>query len=192
MATSNTKLVIYAALTGNALIAVIKSGPASITGSSAMLSEAIHSVVDTSNQALLLIGLKRAKRPADDEHPFGYGKELYFWAFVVAVLLFAMGAGVSLYEGVQKVLNPHPITSPMINYIVLGLAALFAATAWWIAFREFNKTRGDDNFIDAVQRSKDPVVFTVLFEDTAALLGLAVAFWQPMSPASAGPMAPHP
>ena len=176
MASSSTKKVVYAALIGNALIAVTKFAAASITGSSAMLSEAIHSVVDTSNQGLLLIGLKRAERPADDAHPFGYGKELYFWAFVVAVLLFAMGAGVSIYEGIQKILHPHPIVNPTINYIVLGLAALFEAAAWWFAFREFNKSRVDDNFIDAVQHSKDPAVFTVLFEDTAALLGLAVAF----------------
>ncbi len=177
MATSNTKKVVYAAMIGNSLIAVTKFAASSITGSSAMLSEAIHSVVDTSNQALLLIGLNRAKRPADDKHPFGYGKELYFWAFVVAVLLFSMGAGVSFYEGIQKINHPHPIVSPNINYIVLILAAMFEAVAWWVAFREFNRSRGDDNFIDAVQHSKDPAVFTVLFEDTAALMGLVVAFF---------------
>ena len=177
MSASGNKKVIYAALIGNSLIAVTKFGAALVTGSSAMLSEAIHSVVDTGNQGLLLIGLKRAKRPADDEHPFGYGKELYFWAFVVAVLLFAMGAGVSLYEGIHKIMKPHPITSPMINYVVLGFAAIFEGVAWWVAYREFNKSRGDDSIIDALQHSKDPVVFTVLFEDTAALLGLIIAFF---------------
>ena len=176
MSASGTKKVVYAALIGNGLIAVTKFGAAMITGSSAMLSEAIHSVVDTGNQGLLLIGLNRADRPADEEHPFGYGKELYFWAFVVAVLLFAMGAGVSFYEGVQKILHPHPITSPSINYAVLGFAALFEGVAWWVAWKEFEKSRGDDSLVEALQHSKDPAVFTVLFEDTAALLGLFVAF----------------
>jgi len=176
MSASGTKKVVYAALIGNSLIAVTKFGAAMVTGSSAMLSEAIHSVVDTCNQALLLVGLNRAKRPADDEHPFGYGKELYFWAFVVAVLLFSMGAGVSLYEGVQKIMHPHPISNPMINYGVLGFAVLFEGVAWWVAYREFEKSRGDDSLVEALQHSKDPAIFTVLFEDTAALLGLFVAF----------------
>jgi len=167
--------VIYAALAGNGLIAITKFAAAAYTGSSAMASEAIHSLVDTGNQVLLLIGIKRSKRPADAAHPFGYGTEVYFWAFVVAIMIFGVGAGVSLYEGYQKILHPHEISSPIVNYVVLGLAMVFEAGAWWVAYKEFEKTRGRRNLIDAVRRSKDPTVFTVLFEDSAAMLGLIVA-----------------
>ncbi len=173
---SGSKKVIYAALIGNGLIAISKFAAAAYTGSSAMLSEAIHSVVDTGNQCLLLFGLKRAAREPDEQHPFGYGMELYFWAFVVAILIFAIGSGISIYEGVQKLLHPHPMSSPTINYLVLGLAMIFEGVAWWIAYKEFNKTRGDRGLFEAVRHSKDPALFTVLFEDTAAMLGLMVAF----------------
>jgi len=173
---SGSKKVIYAALAGNALIAVTKFFAATITGSSAMFSEGIHSAVDTGNQGLLLLGMHRSKRPADAKHPFGYASEIYFWAFVVAILIFAVGAGVSIYEGVQKVLNPHEIDDPMINYIVLALAMVFEGAAWWIAFKEFATRKGKNSLFRAVQDSKDPTVFTVLFEDTAAMLGLVVAF----------------
>ncbi len=171
-----SKKVIYAALAGNSLIAVTKFAAAAYTGSSAMLSEAIHSVVDSGNQLLLLYGLKKADRPADARHPFGYGMELYFWAFVVAIIIFAIGAGVSIYEGIQKLQHPHPITNVFVNYIVLAAAMVFEAGACWIAFREFNKARGSMGFIEAVRKSKDPALFTVLFEDSAAMLGLIVAF----------------
>ncbi|MEO3433329.1 cation diffusion facilitator family transporter [Inquilinus sp. CAU 1745] len=176
MAAGGSRKVIFAALFGNALIAVTKFAAAAYTGSSAMLSEAIHSVVDTGNQGLLLYGMKRAARPADKRHPFGYGIELYFWAFVVAILIFGVGAGVSIYEGIAKLRAPHPITSPYINYIVLALAMIFEAIAWSIAFREFRRTKGDLSYFQAVRLSKDPTLFTVLFEDTAAMLGLIVAF----------------
>ncbi len=176
MASHASKRVIYAALIGNGAIAVTKFIAASITGSSAMLSEAIHSVVDTGNQGLLLYGIRRAKRPADPQHPFGYSMELYFWTFVVAILIFAVGAGISAYEGIIKLMNPHPVTSPHINYIVLGLAMVFEAVAWWIAFREFRRSKGSLGYLAAVRRSKDPTVFTVLFEDSAAMLGLIAAF----------------
>lgn len=176
MELTGSKKVIYAALVGNALIAVTKFGAAAYTGSSAMLSEAVHSVVDTGNQGLLLLGIKRSQRPADDSHPFGYGLELYFWAFVVAILIFGVGAGISFYEGITKLLNPHPVTSFMVNYIVLGSAMVFEAVAWRIAYKEFNRVRGHAGFVEAVRRSKDPTVFTVLFEDTAAMLGLIAAF----------------
>ena len=176
VATSGSRKAIFAALAGNALIAVTKSAAASYTGSSAMLSEAIHSLVDTGNQGLLLYGMKQAARPADKFHPFGYGIELYFWAFVVAILIFGVGAGVSFYEGIDKLQNPHPVTSPHINYIVLVLAIVFEAGSWWIAFQELRKVKGDYGYFEAVRLSKDPTVFTVLFEDTAALLGLIVAF----------------
>ncbi|MEE8333816.1 MAG: cation diffusion facilitator family transporter [Alphaproteobacteria bacterium] len=174
--THGSKKVIYAALFGNLLIAVTKFAAAAMTGSSAMLSEAVHSVVDTGNQGLLLFGLWRSKRPADAAHPFGYGMELYFWAFVVAIMVFAVGAGVSVYEGISKLRAPEPITSPYVNYIVLGIAMVFEAAAWTVAFREFQKTRGSRSILSEVRRSKDPTVFTVLFEDTAAMLGLVVAF----------------
>ncbi|WP_350334135.1 cation diffusion facilitator family transporter [Coralliovum pocilloporae] len=172
---AGSKKVIIAALAGNGLIAITKFIAASITGSSAMLSEGIHSLVDTGNQGLLLYGLKRSSKPADETHPFGYGSELYFWAFVVAILIFAVGSGVSIYEGVQKVLHPHPISDPTIAYGVLALAIVFESVAWWIAYKEFNRRRGDLTIMQAVRRSKDPAVFTVLFEDTAAMLGLIVA-----------------
>ncbi len=175
MSAHGSKKVIYAALAGNALISITKFFAAAATGSSAMLSEAIHSVVDTGNQGLLLYGIKRSKRPADEAHPFGYGQEIYFWSFVVAILIFGLGAGISFYEGVQKLLNPHPITDPYINYIVLGTAMVFEAGAWWIAYKEFGKVRGNFGLFEAVKRSKDPTLFTVLFEDTAAMLGLVAA-----------------
>ena len=173
---AGSKKVIYAALIGNGLIAITKFVAASITGSSAMLSEGIHSLVDTGNQGLLLYGLRRASKRADDQHPFGYGAELYFWAFVVAILIFAVGSGISLYEGIHKVLDPHPVTNPSINYIVLSLAIVFESVAWWIAFKEFAKTKGSRGWLEAVRASKDPSIFTVLFEDSAAMLGLIVAF----------------
>lgn len=172
---SGSKKVIYAALIGNGLIAITKFAAAAFTGSSAMLSEAIHSVVDTGNQVLLLLGLARAKRPADARHPFGYGPELYFWAFVVAILIFAVGSGVSIYEGIQKVLHPHPITSPWVNYVVLTLAMVFEGVAWRIAYLEFRHTQGDHGIVSALRQSKDPAVFVVLFEDSAAMAGLFVA-----------------
>lgn len=173
---SGSKKVIYAALIGNGLIAIMKFIAAGFTGSAAMLSEGIHSLVDTGNQSLLLYGMKRAKRPADEKHPFGYASEIYFWAFVVAILIFAVGSGVSIYEGIQKVITPHPITDPTINYIVLGLAFVFEGIAWGIALKEFSSTKGKRSYVQALRESKDPTVFTVLFEDTAAMLGLIVAF----------------
>ena len=175
MAAHSSKRVIYAALIGNSLIAVTKFGAAWFTGSSAMLSEAIHSIVDTGNQLLLLFGLRRARRPPDTAHPFGYGMEVYFWTFVVAILIFALGGGISFYEGLAKLGNPHPVSDPYINYIVLGAAIVFEAGSWWVAFREFRATKGALGYLEAVRHSKDPTIFTVLFEDTAAMLGLIAA-----------------
>ena len=173
---AGSKKVVIAALIGNALIAVTKFFAAAMTGSSAMFSEAIHSVVDTGNQGLLLYGMRRADRPADAAHPFGYGKELYFWAFVVAMMLFALGSGISLYEGVNKVLNPHPLQNVGWNYAVLGLAFCFEAVALSIALKEFNAVRGRIPWLRAIRQSKDPALFTVVFEDSAALMGLTAAF----------------
>nr|WP_321444537.1 cation diffusion facilitator family transporter [uncultured Cohaesibacter sp.] len=172
---AGSKKVIYAALAGNALIAITKFIASSITGSSAMMAEGIHSLVDTGNQGLLLYGIRRASQPADKKHPFGYGAELYFWAFVVALLIFAVGAGLSIYEGIHKVLEPTEIADPTINFVVLALAICFEGWAWMVAFKEFSTTKGKKGWVAAVQDSKDPTVFTVLFEDSAAMLGLVVA-----------------
>ncbi|GAB4349292.1 MAG: cation diffusion facilitator family transporter [Gammaproteobacteria bacterium] len=173
---SSSKKVIIAALIGNSLIAVTKFGAAAWTGSSAMLSEGIHSLVDTGNQVLLLYGLKRAQKPADEQFPFGHGKEIYFWSFVVAILIFAVGAGVSAYEGVQHLIHPREVEDPVVNYVVLGAAMIFEGFAWYFAFREFTRAKGKWGYVEAVQKGKDPSMFVVLFEDSAAMLGLVVAF----------------
>ncbi len=174
MAGGSTKVVI-AALLGNAAIAAVKYVAAAVSGSGAMFAEAVHSTVDTGNQALLLVGMSRAERPADAKHQFGYGMEIYFWAFVVAILLFGLGAGVSIYEGILKLRNPHPLESVTWNYVVIGIAIVFESGAWAVAWREFDKTRGRLPVIRALRQSKDPALFTVLFEDTAALAGLFTA-----------------
>ena len=176
MASASSKKVIYAALIGNFLIALTKFIAFFITKSSAMLSEGVHSVVDTGNQVLLLYGLHRAKRPANEQFPFGHGKEVYFWGFVVAITIFTIGAGVSLYKGVHHILHPVPIVNPTINYIVLGCALVFEGAAWYFAFTEFTKAKGKWGYFQAVQRGKDPSMFVVLFEDSAAMLGIIAAF----------------
>jgi len=173
---ASSKKVIIAALIGNSLIAVTKFIAAGMTGSSAMLSEGIHSLVDTGNQILLLHGIRRSKQPADERFPFGHGKEIYFWSFIVAILIFALGGGISIYEGFQHVQHPKSINNPLINYIVLGLAMIFEGAAWYFALREFTRAKGKWSYIEAVQRAKDPSTFVVLFEDSAAMLGLMVAF----------------
>lgn len=175
MSTNASTKVIIAALIGNAAISITKFFAAFTTGSSAMLSEGIHSLVDTGNQILLLYGMKQAKKPADDEFPFGHGKEIYFWSFIVAILIFAVGSGVSIYEGVRHVMHPAQIENPMVNYIVLSLALVFEGGAWFFAFKEFGKVKGKRGYIEAVQRGKDPSMFVVLFEDSAAMLGLLIA-----------------
>jgi cation diffusion facilitator family transporter len=173
---SGSKRTVYAALAGNLLIAVIKFIAASVTGSSAMLSEGVHSLIDTGNQLLLLYGLRRAAKPPDREHPLGHGRELYFWSFIVAVLLFSLGAGVAFYEGVIHVLHPEPVENAGVSYAVLALSAIFEGFSWCVAFNEFNRQRGDLDLFSAVRQSKDPIALTVLFEDSAALAGIAVAF----------------
>lgn len=172
----SSKKVIYAALVGNTLVALTKFVAAAVTGSSAMLSEGIHSLVDTGNQVLLLYGLRQARKPPNEHFPFGHGKEIYFWSFVVAILVFALGAGVSIYEGIAHLRHPVVIASPHINYIVLGLAMVFEGAAWYFALREFSTTKGRFGYLEAVRRGKDPTTFVVLFEDSAAMLGLMVAF----------------
>ena len=168
-------IVLYGALAANLGIGVAKFVAASITGSSSMLSEGFHSCVDSLNQVLLLYGQHRAKRPADAAHPFGYGRELYFWAFVVALLIFALGAGISIYEGIRHIAEPEPLTSPTVNYIVLAVSLALEGSSWTLAMREFAAAKGDTGWWQAFRRSKDPSGFMVLFEDSAAIAGLLIA-----------------
>ena len=175
MAKPESRPAIIAALIGNLLIAVSKGIAAGITGSSAMLSEAVHSLVDTGNEVLLLYGQHRSNRPPDEVHQFGYGRELYFWCFVVALLIFALGAGISIYEGIVHIRHPQAITRPVINFIVLGLAFVFESASWRVAWRGFQRVRGDGSIWQDVRRSKDPTTFMVLFEDSAALIGILIA-----------------
>ena len=168
-------IVLIGALVANLGIAVAKFIAAAITGSSSMLTEGVHSLVDCGNQVLLLYGQNRAKQPPDRTHPFGYGRELYFWAFVVAMLIFAVGAGVSIYEGVQHYRDPEPLRNPTINYVVLAVAFVLEAGSWTIAVREMAAERGERSWWQHVMQSKDPSHFVVLFEDSAALIGLIFA-----------------
>jgi cation diffusion facilitator family transporter len=170
-----SNIVLFGALAANIGIAVAKFVAAAITGSSAMLTEGIHSLVDSGNQLLLFYGQHRAKKPADALHPFGYGRELYFWAFIVAILIFAIGAGVSIYEGWRHMVDPEPLRDPTVNYIVLAVGALLEGGSWALAVKEFDGSRNGVGWWRAVRRSKDPAAFIVLFEDSAALTGLAIA-----------------
>jgi len=176
MASGSGKITVYAAIAGNLAIAVSKFVAAFFTGSSAMLSEGIHSLVDTGNGGLLLFGIRQSKKPPDEMHPFGHGKELYFWTLIVAILIFAVGGGMSMYEGIMHLVHPSPVENPFWNYTVLGLATLFEGISWAVAYQEFRATQGRRGLWEAIHVSKDPTVFTVLFEDSAALLGLIVAF----------------
>ncbi len=169
------RVSIYAALASNLAIAAVKFTSAAVTGSSAMLSEGVHSLVDTSNELLLLYGIHRAARPADTNHPFGHGRELYFWSFIVAVQVLLVGAATSGYEGIYHVLHPRPMQFPQMNYIVLGASFAFEGVSWWFGLKAFRTTKGRQSYAEAFRRSKDPTTFIVLFEDTAALLGLLIA-----------------
>src|SRR6202163_2013709 len=166
---------VFAALIGDLLVAACKTVAAVWTGSAAMISEAIHSFVDTTNEVLLLYGIHRSRRKADADHPFGHGREIYFWSFVVSLLIFALGAGVSIYEGVSRILKPVPIESPIVSYIVLALAFIFEGGSWLVALRQFRDAKGELGFFDAFRLSKDPPSFMTLFEDSAALIGILIA-----------------
>ena len=172
---TSSKLAIYAAIAANVAIAGTKLTVAGITGSSAMLSEGIHSSVDSFNGVLLLVGIRLSQRPATPEHPFGHGKELYFWSLIVAVLIFGLGGGISLYEGVRHISHPVPLHDPTWNYAVLGAAGLFEGISFAVALRQFQRLAGDTPFWVFVRQSKDPTTYTVLAEDSAALAGLAIA-----------------
>ncbi len=172
---SDSSKVVYAALAGNILVAATKAAAAVFTGSSAMLSEAVHSFVDTGNEILLLYGQHRSRQKPDRNHPFGYGRELYFWSFIVALLIFAVGAGVSVFEGINHLRRPQPIEHPLVSYIVLGLSLVFEGGSWLIAVRSIHRTKGELTYWQAFRQSKDPPRFMVLLEDSAAIIGIAVA-----------------
>lgn len=171
----SSKKAIFGAIAANTAIAISKFIASYFTGSASMLSEGIHSLVDTGNGVLLLVGIKRSHKSPNVKHPYGYGKEIYFWSFVVAVLIFALGGGIALYEGVQHVLHPAEITSYKWNYVVLFLAIVFEASALRVALKEFNKSRGKKGYIQAIKESKDSATVAIVIEDTAALLGLVIA-----------------
>jgi len=173
VAESNT--AVYAAIASNLAIAVTKFVVAGITGSSAMLSEGIHSTVDTGNGILLLVGIKLSRRKASPEHPFGHGKEIFFWSLIVAVLIFGAGGGVSAYEGILHVMSPSPIENAFWSYLTLALALLFEGASFVIAVRQFKREQAGTPFWRALRTSKDPTTYTVMAEDGAALLGLVAA-----------------
>jgi cation diffusion facilitator family transporter len=175
MAKSGTNMAVWAALAGNLLVAASKFAAAAVTGSAAMLSEAVHSMVDTVNELLLLYGIARSRRPADRRHPLGYGRELYFWSFVVALLIFALGAGVSSYEGIGRLMHPVPIERPSVIFIVLALSLAFEGASWLVGMRAFRATQRNRGLWEAFRRSKDPPTFIVVFEDSAAIVGILVA-----------------
>lgn len=175
MATRSSIAVVYAAVAGNLGIAITKFIAAAVTGSSAMLSEGVHSLVDTGNGLLLLHGIRQSRKTPDDAHPFGSGKEIYFWTLIVATLVCAIGGGVSIFGGLQGLLHPRPLKDPTWNYVVLGVAAIFEGVTWTIAYREFRRVNGSLSWWSAMRTSKDPMAFTVLVEDSAAMVGLAIA-----------------
>jgi cation diffusion facilitator family transporter len=175
MATSGTMKAVWAALAGNILVAAAKFVAAAVTGSAAMLSEAVHSLVDTINELLLLYGMARSARPADQDHPLGYARELYFWSFVVALLIFALGAGVSAYQGIHRLWDPQAIERPVVIYIVLAASLLFEGGSWIVGARAFRQTKRNLGWWEAFRQSKDPPAFIVVFEDSAAVLGILVA-----------------
>lgn len=175
MAKTGSNLAVWAALAGNVLVAATKFVAAAVTGSAAMLSEAVHSLVDTVNELLLLYGIARSERPADRVHPLGYGRELYFWSFIVALLIFALGAGVSIYEGVNRLRHPAALERPGVIFVVLGLSLAFEGASWLVGMRAFRAAKRSLSWWEAFRRSKDPPTFIVVFEDSAALLGILAA-----------------
>src|SRR3954452_18888418 len=176
MARSATSTTVWAALIGNLLVAVTKVAAALFSGSSAMLSEAFHSFVDTGNEALLLYGMRRSRRRPAAVPPFGYGRELYFWSFIVALLLFGLGCVASVVQGINHIRHPHPVEHPGAIYTVLGLSLLFEGSTWLVALRGFQPLVGKEGYLAAIRQSKDPPQFVVLLEDTAAIIGIAIAF----------------
>lgn len=173
---SESKTAIIAAVIGNLAIAVTKFIAAALTGSAAMTSEGIHSVVDTGNGLLMLYGDYKSRKPPDENHPFGHGNEIYFWSLIVAISIFAVGGGVSVYEGILHLQNPVVIENPVWNYAVLGISVVFEGTSWAFGWKAFRKTRKGKPLLEAIHVSKDPTTFTVILEDSTALIGLVIAF----------------
>jgi cation diffusion facilitator family transporter len=171
----SSKIAIYGAIVANSAIAISKFVAAFFTGSSAMLSEGIHSLVDTGNGILLLFGIRQSKQPPDADHPFGYGKEIFFWSFVVAILIFALGGGIAIYKGIEHILHPRQLENIQWNYVVLTLAMVFEGSALRVALKQFNKTRRNPSFFAALKDSKDTSIVAVVVEDAAALVGLVIA-----------------
>ena len=174
--TSKSTTAIVAAIIGNLAIAVIKFFAAAFTGSSAMLSEAIHSLVDTGNGGLMLLGVHKSREPPDADHPFGHGRELYFWTLIVAILIFAVGGGMSAYEGITHLSHPTLPGNSAWSYAVLGLASVFEGTTWFFGWKAFSAEKGSKGVLETIHDTKDPTSFSVLLEDSAALLGLLFAF----------------
>ena len=176
---SGSKIAVIAAIVGNLIIAVIKLIAASVTGSSAMISEGIHSIVDTGNGGLVMLGMKRASQPADENHPFGYGKSLYFWTHIVAISIFGIGGGMSVYEGFSHIQSVTPATEmgdPTVAYIVLAISFLVEGGSFMVAMKQFLQAKGEMSSWEFIQQTKDPSLYTVVLEDSAALLGLVFAF----------------
>jgi cation diffusion facilitator family transporter len=176
MPSQERPVAIYGAMAANLAIAVTKFVAAGLTGSSAMISEGIHSLVDTGNQLLLLLGIRRSKKPADAVHPFGHGMELYFWSLVVAMLLFGVGGGMSIYEGITHILHPHPLEDPTWSYASLAIAFVFEGISWLLAMRQLRPLIRERGIWQALRTSKDPAILILFFEDSAALAGLVIAF----------------
>lgn len=170
-----SRFVVYAGLAANLLVAATKFAAAGFTHSSAMLSEALHSLVDSANEVLLIYGARRARQPPDRKHPFGHGREVYFWSFMVALLMFVLGAGLSIVEGVRHFIDAEAIEHPIANYAVLAAAGLFEGGSWWISFREFRRRKGERGYLQAAQETKDPSVVIVFLENCADLVGIALA-----------------
>lgn len=173
---SGSTVAVFSAIITNVAIAAVKFIAAFFSGSSAMLSEGIHSLVDSANGLLLLYGLKKSNRAPDEQHPFGYGKELYFWTLIVAIFIFAIGGGMSVYEGIVQFRHPHPLTDPTWSYVVLGISFIFEAISTYLVYRGFKSPRPGVTFFQAARTSKDPTTFTVFMENIAAIAGLVVAF----------------
>jgi cation diffusion facilitator family transporter len=171
----SSRSAVIAGLVGDVLIAITKGIAAVLSGSSAMLSEAVHSAADSTTEALLLYGEHRAKKPPDEAHPMGYGRELYFWSFVVSLIIFALGAGVAFYEGVSHIMSPEPIERPGINYAVYGCAGLLELMSWFFAWKAFQPKMGNRGILATIQASKDPPLFMTMFVSSAGVAGIAIA-----------------
>ncbi len=169
-------IAVYGALAANLGIAVAKFVTATVSGSSAMLAEGIHSITDSGNELLLLLGLRLSRKPPDEQHPYGHGKELYFWSLIVTLVLFSVGGGMSIYEGIQHLFKPTPLEDPTANYVVLGIAFVFEGSSLFVAVRELRRTSWRGSLWRSVRASKDPSVFAIAGEDSAALVGIALAF----------------